>query len=122
MKATRVQTVAFGAKCNHKRALYRRLITWLGTVMWGTFLGTYGSLFSRSIRKTEGTREKATVSLTVVFLNDPLALQPENRARKSANACHQRLVLIGTRRIWTATRTMPPITYAKCGRPRVRQS
>ena len=65
VKATRVQTVAFGDKCNYTSALCRRLTTCLGTAVWGTFLGTHGAFFARSAQKTEGKREKATVSLTV---------------------------------------------------------
>ena len=31
----------------------------------GTFLGTHGAFFARSVQNTEGNREKATVFLTV---------------------------------------------------------
>ena len=73
MKATRVQTVAFGVKCNYPSALCRRLTTCLGTAVWGTFLGTHGAFFGRSVQKMEGKREKATVSLTVAFFNESSA-------------------------------------------------
>jgi hypothetical protein len=36
----------------------------------GQFLGTHGAFFARGFQKTEGKREKATVSLTVVFFNE----------------------------------------------------
>jgi hypothetical protein len=37
--------------------------------VWGTFLGTRAAFFARSVQKTEGKRDKATVSLTVAFSN-----------------------------------------------------
>jgi hypothetical protein len=70
VKATSVQTAAFGVKWNYTRALRRRLRTCLGTAVWGTFLRTHGAFFARRFQKTEGKREKATVSLTVVFFNE----------------------------------------------------
>ena len=63
MKATPNQTVAFDAKCNHKRALYHRLTTHFGHTLLGTLLGTLGAFFARSVQKTEGKRDKATVLL-----------------------------------------------------------
>jgi hypothetical protein len=34
---------------------------------WAHRLGTYGVFFARSVQKTEGKRDKATVFLTVAF-------------------------------------------------------
>ena len=42
----------------------------LGTALWGTFLGTDSTIFDRSVQKTEGKRDKATVFLTVASLNE----------------------------------------------------
>ena len=65
--ATRIQTVAFGVKCNGTSVLCRRLTTRSGTATWGTFLGTESAVFARSVPKTEGKRAKARGSLTVAF-------------------------------------------------------
>jgi hypothetical protein len=62
VKAIPVQTVAFGAKRNYKNDLYRRHATRFGHTRLGTFLGTLGVFLARSVQKTEGKREKATVS------------------------------------------------------------
>jgi hypothetical protein len=35
----------------------------------GTLLGTLGAFFAKSVQKTEGKRDKATVSLTAAFVD-----------------------------------------------------
>ncbi len=50
VRATRVQTVALDAKCNHKKALYRRLTTRLGTRFWAHF-------WAHSVRFSRGLTE-----------------------------------------------------------------
>ena len=68
VKATRLQTVAFGVKCSHTSALCRRLTIRLGAQPSGHIPGHTRRLFRWSVQNTEGNREKATVSLTVAFL------------------------------------------------------
>jgi hypothetical protein len=142
VKVTCVQTIAFGANCNYTTALCRRLTTCLGTAVWA-HSWAHPPRFSLGLfQKTEGKGEKAAVSLTAAFFTErscakangttvrslddltriEVLLQPENRARKSAHAYHQCVVLSGARRIWTATRMTPPTTYTRCGRPRIRPS
>src|SRR5437773_2934266 len=43
--------------------------THCGHTCLGTLVGTVGGFFAESVRKAEGTRGKATVSLTVAFFN-----------------------------------------------------
>jgi hypothetical protein len=70
MKATRVQTVASDAKCNYASALSRRHPQRFGHTVVGTFLGTYDAVFARLVQKPEGKRDKATVFLSVAFLEE----------------------------------------------------
>jgi hypothetical protein len=42
----------------------------------GTFLGTHGVFFARSVQKTEVKGDKATVSLTVAFFNESSGPRP----------------------------------------------
>jgi hypothetical protein len=42
----------------------------LGQTGLGTFLGTLGAFFNRSVEKSERKRAEATVFLTVAFFNE----------------------------------------------------
>ena len=53
VKATRVQTVAFDAKCNHKNALYGRHATRFWAHRLGTLPGTHDAFSLGLFRKLE---------------------------------------------------------------------
>jgi hypothetical protein len=60
----------------------------------GTVSGTFGGLFDRSVRKTEGKREKATVSLTVAFDDE------NGPARgRTGGAIRRRMIAVQLKRI-----------------------
>jgi hypothetical protein len=67
--ASPVKTVAFGANCNHTRALCGTEISLIGTVAKGAALGTVGAMVAWSAQKRERKREKAMVSLTAAWLD-----------------------------------------------------
>ena len=58
------KTVAFDAKCNHTRALYRRRLTRFGHTAWAHFWAHSGRFSIGFLQKTEEKRDKATVFLT----------------------------------------------------------
>ena len=93
MKATRDQTVAFDAKCNDKRALYLRRATRFGHSL-GTLLGTHAVFFARSVQKTEGKRDKATVSLTVASNKKREDVAYKHVERHKADVVHEPLDLM----------------------------
>ena len=66
VKATPVHTVAFNAKCNHKRALYRRYAPRFGHTV-GHTVGHTRRVFARPVQKTEGKRVTATVFQTATL-------------------------------------------------------
>src|SRR6267142_3995845 len=70
LKATPVQTVAFDAKCNHKRALYRRLLRVVGTHVWAHSRAQSAGFSLSLFKKMEGKRCKATVFLTVAAFDE----------------------------------------------------
>jgi hypothetical protein len=60
-------------------------------------------------RHADAVRTGKGCSQVTGFQQERPAAQPLNRARKSAIAYHHCVVLAGTRRIWTATRSAPPM-------------
>jgi hypothetical protein len=74
VKATAVQTVAFDAKGNHKRALHRQRTTRFGHTVWAHVQAHSPRFMLVLFRKRKENPDKATVFLTVACSEETFSL------------------------------------------------